>query len=52
MQINQPKDIKLKMRDCKLRSDVNWQGVKAVRCKTSISKTRPGYIVCYILVGT
>ena len=27
MEINQPKSIKLTMRECKLRSDVNWWGI-------------------------
>ena len=26
MEINQPKNIKLKIRGCKLRGGVNWQG--------------------------
>jgi hypothetical protein len=27
MEISQPEGVKLKMRGCKLRSSVNWQGV-------------------------
>jgi hypothetical protein len=36
MEINQPQKVKLEMRGSKLRSGVNWQGIRP--------KTRPWYI--------
>jgi len=42
MESSQPEDVKRKMRERKLRSDVNWQrALKQKWCKTKGRKTRP-----------
>ena len=40
MEINQPKSVKSKMRGCKLKSGVNWQGLYSEKYEADGLKTR------------